>query len=280
MMFFHIIYLSSQNRGLVTHGSLIEVIFQNKAPFFNETPMKYRSLGLKKGHVWTQIRKLFPCSKNPRDSHTPARLPTYSWQMLSKKHSNIVEFFEFYEVATFHPMWPDSRGAKKCKNRGFKYLKSCLFVVSKFGNGVWYILFVDMCHYSSIGPFFWMNEPVSGINLVIWAVFLSCFHANFCGTSFYQQGFEGHNTSSSVQLPNFWIFTGRIHKKTSLVESKFDALENPTDSTRNSRCFHGLFVFWWKEWDYLHLIFESGNPQCESLMKMELERKTGQLAKS
>ena len=51
MIFFHIIYLSSQNRGLVTHGSLIEVIFQNKAPFFNEKPMNIGVWVLKFGHV-------------------------------------------------------------------------------------------------------------------------------------------------------------------------------------------------------------------------------------
>ena len=120
MISFHIIYLSSQDRGLVTHGSLIEVIFQNKAPFFNEKPMNIGVWVLKFGHVWTQIRKVLPCCKNHRDSHPPPPwLPTYSWQMLSKKHSNIVEFFEFYEVATFHPMWPEWRGGKK--TNGFNH---------------------------------------------------------------------------------------------------------------------------------------------------------------
>ncbi len=38
--------------------------------------------------------------QNHKDSHPP-RAAHLTSQMLSKKHSNIVEFFEFYEVATF-----------------------------------------------------------------------------------------------------------------------------------------------------------------------------------
>ena len=75
MMFFHIIYLSSQNHGLVTHGSLIEVIFQNKAPFSNEKPMNIGVWDLKKVMFELRSANYFPCSKNPRDSHPPTCQP-------------------------------------------------------------------------------------------------------------------------------------------------------------------------------------------------------------
>ncbi len=153
-------------------------------------------------------------------------------------------------------MWP-LEGWEKTKPEGFKCLKSFFGVVSKLGNGVWYILFVNMYHCSSIGPFCWINEPVSMINFVIWAAFLSCFHSI---------SVKHHSTSRDLKVTTR-VPVNRIFEF-SLLESErkfhwwnqfFCAFLKPLpDATRNSHCH--VFIFFRKEWDYLHLIFEYGNP--------------------
>lgn len=125
-MFFHIIYLSSQNHGLVTHGSLIEVIFQNKAPFSNEKPMNIGVWDLKKVMFELRSANYFPCSKKPRDSHPP-RVPAHLFMadVVEKtcQHRGVLRILRGPNLSSDVTF----RGMGKNKNRGFKYLKSFLF---------------------------------------------------------------------------------------------------------------------------------------------------------
>ena len=119
---------------------LYEVIFQTKAPFSNQKTMNIGVWVLKKVTFELRSANYFHVPKTTEIATLPPVPAHLTSQMLSKKHSNIVEFFEFYEVATFHPMWPEKRGGKKTQKQ-------------KASNKGWFQLFFIFTHT-------WGNDPI------------------------------------------------------------------------------------------------------------------------
>lgn len=108
---------------------------------------------------------------------------------------------------------------------------------------------------------FWMNEPVPGINLVIWAVFLSCFHA---------VSVKHHSTSRDWKIKSFiggikiWCLFETLLMQLEtpawffLVEgmglSSFDlrVWEPSVWVTHKDGSWRGndtIWVFWWRKMD-------------------------------
>ena len=248
MIFFHSIYLSAQNRGLVTHGSFIEVIFQTKAPFSNQKTMNIGVWVFKKGHVWTQIRKLLPCSKNHRDSHPPPRASPLNIADVVEKtfqHRGVLRILRgrnFSSDVTWKEGWE-----KNAKTEGFKqgggFNYFWIFTHTWGNDPIWRAYFSDgltpPTRFEVVSFLLFQNLVlVYGLRYLWICVIMPvlrpflnewtsswdkpCDLSSFCETSFHQQGFEGPNTSSSVQCRIFeFSLVESTKKKTSLVESTF-----------------------------------------------------------